>query len=267
MAATNLSNLVVSVSSYPNTTAPVRYQQIGVYNTAMQNSGVTDGGVCCCFKPPANTTYVTFELWGSGGDGAGGCCCAGQYRSAAAGTYYKKTLNSNICPYYIVCAGGSGCCAQALQGTCGFPSFATNGSTTVACAAGGVGACAYCGHDVGCTPCNGMCAYSCNTNGGNTCAGLGDFGIASLSQGTMDNYFCNQYTQQLQPGAHKYGANSRHALQGCCTNITISGCCRYGNGSYALNFPGGPGSTGVGCGGGCCWGGWGLGGMALITYG
>jgi hypothetical protein len=112
-----------------------------------------------------------------------------------------------------------------------------------------------------------MCVYSCNYNGGSTCGGLGDFGIASLVQGTLDNYFCTQYTQQLQPGTHKYGANSRHALQGCCTAVTITGCCRYGAASYALNFPGGPGSSGVGCGGGCCWGGWGSGGMVLITYG
>jgi hypothetical protein len=51
-------------------------------------------------------------------------------------------------------------------------------------------------------------------------------------------------------------------MEYCTTQLT-----RNGNDYYPSRWPGGPGANSRACGGGCCFGGWGAGGLVLITYG
>lgn len=244
-------------------TAGVVYkqQQIAIFN-GREGTSAQDGGRCCCWLIPTGTQWATFELWGAGGDGPGACCCQGGYRSAGTGQYAKKTVSVNPATgYFIICAAGSGCCAQSCCGTCGFPSFVLccQGST-LACGAGGTGGCGVC-HRMGGLACTGLCVAGCWQG----CNGAGDLLMPSLAQPQQQNNFCVNNNFEWTTAGLKYTPNTRKMFDPCNVSMTMAGCCYAGG--QMTTWPGGGGISGQACGGPCCWGGWGTGGLVLITYG
>jgi len=246
------------------TNIPFKPLQLAVFN-GRESSGVQDGGRCCCWKIPSGTTWATFEGWGAGGDGGGACCCQGSYRSGGTGQYAKRTLNvSPTNEYFIICTGGSGCCAQSCCGQCGFPTFVLccNGTQTM-CAPGGTGGCGVC-HRMGGRSCTGIC-QSGQGGGARGCQGNGDIFYGSLSEPDKQSNFCDNQSWQYMSMSLKYAPNFRRSFDACGVGMTNAGCCYVGG--QMGTFPGGPGIQAWACAGGCCWGAWGTGGMVLITYG
>lgn len=241
--------------------AKYKQLQLAVFN-GREGTGVQDGGRCCCWIIPTGTTWATFEMWGAGGDGGGACCCQGPYRSAGTGQYSKKTLNVSASNgYFNLCAAGSGCCSQACMGTCGFPSFVTCCNGVMAgCAQGGSGGCTVC-HRMGGLSCTGLCVPGCWQG----CGGVGDIQLGSLSQPDKQNNFCVNANIAFSTAGLKYTPNTRRNFDPCAVGMTNAGCCY--SGGQMTTWPGGSGSAGQACGGPCCWGGWGTGGLVLITYG
>lgn len=246
------------------TNVPYKQLQLAIFN-GREGSSVQDGGRCCCWKIPSGTSWATFEAWGSGGDGPGACCCMGEYMSGGTGQYSKKTLAVNSSnEFFNICVGGSGCCAQQCCGTCGFPSFVRCCNGTVAsCAQGGSGGCGVC-HHMGGLSCTGICqgGYGGGRCG---CQGLGDFLQGSRVEPDKQSNLCVNQNFRYMPGPLKFQPNTRRSLDPCSVSMTMAGCC-YWQGAMT-QWPGGPGSSGQACGGPCCWGGWGTGGLVLITYG
>lgn len=259
--ATSLVNL--SLISGAKTYYKIRQQMVcgGYFGVGNQS-----GGCCCCWICPTGTQYVQFEVWGAGGDGAGSCCCEGPVQAPGNGQYVKKTVvTGTICPYYNICAAGSGCCSQCFNGNatgCGFPSFVTNSAgTVVACGAGGAGGCTYCGH-MGGQSCYGNCC-----GGIMSCCNLcGDLCMGNIQNaGDHENNFCTQEHYPWKSGSIKYQPNSMFGSSSCAQPMTVAGCYYYAQ--QQIGFPGGPGSSGQACAGGCCWGQWGGAGLIVITYG
>lgn len=243
----------------PNTpiTANYKQAQLAIYNTNIQS--VTNGGQCCCWVVPLNTTWAIFELWGGGGDGAGACCCMGNYWGPGTGNYAKKHIRVNAGQFFCVCAAGSGCCATTCCGQCGYPTWVRCGTdnTMSVCAGGGYMGCTLCFRSYqGCT---GICVPSCSY--GCTVAGH-DFAYPSVNSIAKESNYCwsNQWTGQQ--GSPKFGNNFRQGTEYCTTQLT-----RNGNDYYPSKWPGGAGANARACGQGCCFGGWGAGGLVLITYG
>lgn len=238
-----------------------KFQQLAICDAGRETSGVQNGGRCCCWLVPTGVTYAIFELWGGGGDGAGACCCAGPYITAGSGHYVRKAMSVSGQTFFNICAASSGCCGTPLFATCGFPSYVTNCSGTVmACAPGGIGACAMCGH-MGGTSCVGICVGSsmyCSSS-------CGDVVLGSITSVDKQSNYCTQHTFQFQQGPHKFQPNTRHGYDPCTVSMTRMGCC-YFTGANSGMWPGGGGATAQACAGGCCWGSWGLGGLVLITY-
>lgn len=247
-------------------TSNMKQIQVAIYHNSI--SSVTNGGCCCCWIVPTGATWAIFELWGAGGDGGGACCCSGLgCCGPGTGHYARQAIQVTAGQYFCTCAGGSGCCAQSHCGTCGFPSWVycgTNGSSVV-CAGGGYMGCTGCWHGFwGCTGiCNGAQNFGCNL-----CAGASarspDIGIASIGGVAKDSSYCFSSMWFAATGAPKYGMTTRHGREHCSVGNTAVGC-EYGAGGS--KWPAGMGTPSSACGGGCCWGGWGAGGLVLITYG
>ena len=250
----SLRNLLPIDSSVTNLS--YKQLQVAIYKT--NTEAVSNGGQCCCWVVPTGVTFATFEVWGGGGDGGGACCCMGHYYGPFTGNYSKKTLQVTPGTYFCVCAAGSGCCAQQCCGTCGFPSWANcSNGTTVACAAGGCGGCVLCWRSYqGCT---GNCIPACNQG----CYFWGDLGFQSINSVNHVSNYCWQIMKEWETGGSRYSNNTRMGLDHCSTSLTISGCFGIGQ----AQWPSGPGNSATACGGGCCWGSWGAGGLVLITYG
>jgi len=238
-----------------------REQQLAIYN--VNTADVLNGGQCCCWQVPTGTSWAIFEVWGGGGSGGGACCCMGHYYGPESGTYAKGELQVTAGQYFCICAGGSGCCNTQCCGNCGFPSWVICGcasGSTVTCASGGCGGCVLCFRSYqGCTGiCFGMCKMGCDSGGT-----VVDMTVPKImSQPHVSNY-CWQNMFEFMSGPTKYGQNLRLGLDHCVTSLTISGCYPFGN----PKWPGGPGNSATACGGGCCWGMQGAGGLVLITYG
>ncbi len=221
---------------------------------------VTNGGACCLWTVPSGITSATFEVWGGGGDGPGACCCMWPASNGGAGGYNRRTIAVTAGCQFRLCAAGSGCCQQNCCGTCGFPSYVicSTGGATVTCATGGCGGqgrCWWFGFS-----CTGICELSCGVD--STHCGVGDFGQSSLRSPSMTSNFCNNLTWDIVTGAPKFRNTTRKGYDTCYNWMTISGCYRMG----ASAWPGGGGTGGGACGGPCCWGGWGAGGLVMVTY-
>jgi hypothetical protein len=125
--------------------------------------------------------------------------------------------------------------------------------------------CTGCWHGFwGCTGiCNGAQNFGCNL-----CAGASgrspDIGIASIGGVAKDSNNCFSNMWFAATGAPKYGMTTRQGREHCSVGNTAVGC-EYGAGGS--KWPAGMGTPSSACGGGCCWGGWGAGGLVLITYG
>ena len=232
--------------------------QIAVYNsnyTSLQN-----GGTCCCFIVPAGVTSALFEVWSAGGDGAGACCCQGPLYGAGPGQYARRNISVTPGCWYTVCAAGSGCRSCCCCGVCGFPSWVrcVDGSTMVVCAQGGLTGCTYCFRSYqGCT---GVCYPTCIL-----CCGVYNsdlpFGISAFNNPTKESNYCWNKMWSWNTGAPVYAQNLRLSPDYCCTQLT-----RSGEDAFCTKWPGGSGMNTRAC-GSCCYGGFGTGGLVLITFG
>jgi len=247
-------------------TSNMKQIQVAIYHNSI--TSVQNGGCCCCWVVPTGASWAIFELWGAGGDGGGACCCSGiGCCGPGTGHYSRQAIQVTAGQYFCTCAGGSGCCAQSHCGTCGFPSWVYCGSngSSVVCAGGGYMGCTGCWHGFwGCTGiCNGAQNFGCNL-----CAGASgrspDIGIASIGGVAKDSNNCFSNMWFAATGAPKYGMTTRQGREHCSAGNTQVGC-EYGAGGS--KWPAGMGTPSSACGGGCCWGGWGAGGLVLITYG
>ena len=247
-------------------TSNMKQIQVAIYHNSI--TSVTNGGCCCCWIVPTGASWAIFELWGAGGDGGGACCCSGiGCCGPGTGHYSRQAIQVTAGQYFCTCAGGSGCCAQSHCGTCGFPSWVYCGSngSSVVCAGGGYMGCTGCWHGFwGCTGiCNGAQNFGCNL-----CAGASgrspDIGVASIGGVAKDSNNCFSSMWFAATGAPKYGMTTRQGREHCSVGNTSMGC-EYGAGGS--KWPAGMGTPSSACGGGCCWGGWGAGGLVLITYG
>ena len=232
--------------------------QLAIYNTSTPS--VTNGGQCCLWTVPAGITWAVFETWGGGGSGGGACCCMGPYYGPESGAYAKRRLAVTAGNQFCICAGGSGCCNTQCCGVCGYPSwvFCQSNGTVVNCAAGGCGGCVLCFRTYqACTGiCFGMCRMGCDV-------GTHDFMQPKIMSQPKASSWCWQNMFEFKSGPTKYKSNLLLGLDHCVTSLTISGCSPFGGPAH----PGGPGNSATACGGGCCWGGWGAGGMVVVNYG
>lgn len=92
------------------------------------------------FCMPCGTTSATFELWGGGGSGAGGCCCQ-QGVPGGSGAYVRKTLQYPLVQgswCYALCVAGPTCCSACCIGIQGCKSVIVGCNLTNLCADGGV---------------------------------------------------------------------------------------------------------------------------------
>ena len=236
----------VSLTAAANT-----WSQLYVYNT--NTDSVNNGGRCCLWTVPANVGWARFEVWGGGGDGGGACCCQQPSQGGGSGTYARKTIQVVPGQTYTICAGGSGCCSQASSGTSGFPSYACNATATyplALCASGGKGGESCCFAAIGGN-------YSCATVICGCSCGH-DFALCGLT-GSAHQSWCGFDAWQYAPQGTYIGAGTKVGSTHC--GEFWMGCGLIGGST----FPGGGGGTAISY-GGCCWGGWGSGGMVLITY-
>lgn len=231
---------------------------IAVWNTNIENQN--NGGQCCCWVVPAGTTYAIFEVWSAGGDGGGACCCMGPYWGPGTGQYAKKRLPVTAGCFFTICAAGSGCQTCACCGNCGFPSW-------VNCGAGGNAICVQ-GGQMGCTlcfrsyqGCTGICVPACVSS----CGASGhDLGIPTVGSPNKQSNWCWVNMWDWNTGAPGLGNSTRNGYDYCTIQLTRSGCDTMGSVS---KFPSGSGTNARACGGGCCFGSWGAGGIVVVTYG
>lgn len=228
-----------------------------VYNTAA-GASVSDGGKCCLWTVPTAVRWARFEVWGAGGDGGGACCCMQPDRGGGSGSYARKTIQVTPAQTFTICAGGSGCCSQPCRGTNGFPSYACNASATPTglclCASGGMGGSSSCWWGIAsCFHCpSHICGCTCNA----------DFSICGIT-GSAHASWCGYDAWQYVPSGPVVGTGARIGRTHC---MEYGSGCDFANGAANV-FPGGGGGTAQAYNGPCCWGGWGAGGMVLITYG
>jgi hypothetical protein len=184
----------------------------------------------------------------------------GPYWGPGGGNYAKKYLSVAAGCYFILCGAGSGCCATQCCGNCGFPSFVLCGSnqSVATCAGGGQLGCVLCHRSYqACTGiCIGSCSYGCTTWGA-------DYSAQSNMGPNKESNYCWSNMWVWDAGSYKYKNSTRRGLEYCSTSLTNQGC----NNMQGSKWPGGPGQSARACGGGCCWGGWGAGGLAMVTYG
>ncbi len=230
---------------------------------------VANGGCCLLWVVPPGTTSVRFELTGGGGTGSIGACCSNG-PSGGAGAYATKTLfayNGDFTAgstQYTICSGAStdcSCCRQCSACACcgrrGCRSFVTGSGLSNFCAEGGAwgwhhcsGGCYSCVAPAQCNKCLQYCA----------CYNGADFGIIGPSGGKHQNQFCRGTDRSWTgPGVGPYAASTNFGVDNC-SGSNVHGCCK----GQAL-FPGGGGLSPF-TDGGCCWGGWGAGGLVVVSY-
>lgn len=238
-------------SRFAITETGAAFNQLYIYNTNTGNQ--CNNGQCCLWTVPANTCWAKFEVWGGGGSGGGACCCQQPSKGGGAGSYVRKTTRVTPGQSYTICAAGSGCCSVDATGQGGYPSYVCNPSATYPvclCASGGDNGQSCCWAAIGGN-------YHCSSNvSGSTCGG--DFGLCSL-QGSSHMSWCGFDTWHMIPSGPMTGG-TRMSRTSC--GESWMGCDMAGGYN---SFPGGGGGTAISY-GGCCWGGWGAGGLVIITY-
>ena len=241
--------------------------QFYLYNANYWN--VANGGCCLLWTVPAGTTSIRFELTGGGGTGSIGACCSNG-PSGGAGAYAVKTLFAYDGDFvagstqYTICSGAStdcSCCRQCTACACcgrrGCRSFVTGSGLSNFCAEGGAlgwhnwgGGCYSYVCPAQCNKCLQVCA----------CWRRADFGIIGPSGGKHNNQYCRGTDRSWTgPGVGPYAVSTNFGQDNCSRGNT-HGCCK----GQAL-FPGGGGISPF-TDGGCCWGGWGAGGLVVVSY-
>lgn len=231
------------------TSAPTKF--FYVYNN---NRGINNGGCCCLWTVPADIVNVTFELWGAGAAGAGGCCCQFSSQNAGGGSYAIRSVNTIAGCQYTICAAGNGaCCERDCLGIDGSTSFVQGSGIATTCARGGC---------TGRTNCHGHYAYNCCFGCSNISGGTqGDLRLGHSRNNPMATQYCHNQMWDYVSGPPK-GANTRKGRDYCGNPMTCSGC----GWGCAQPYPGDGGYNGTACGGPCCWGHWGSGGMVKVSY-
>lgn len=231
------------------TSAPTKF--FYVYNN---NRGINNGGCCCLWTVPADIVNVTFELWGAGAAGAGGCCCQFSTQNAGGGSYAIRSVNTIAGCQYTICAAGNGaCCERDCLGIDGSTSFVQGSGIATTCARGGC---------TGRTNCHGHYAYNCCFGCSNISGGTqGDLRLGHTRNNPMATQYCHNQMWDYVSGPPK-GANTRKGRDYCGNPMTCSGC----GWGCAQPYPGDGGYNGTACGGPCCWGHWGSGGMVKVSY-
>ena len=227
---------------------------------------------------PCGTTQATFELWGGGGSGGGACCCM-QGVPGGAGSYVRKTLQypeiqGGWC--YQLCVASPTCCSRCCCGITGCKSWVTGCNTSNLCADGGLPGKTCCWafwnstyrcqdkvtlgrnlHTDGSQSYGGDCmikgkpGFFYNACDGNNCWAKGMMPVPAGLISNMGAYI----TQNHQGNAclHEYMY---------CTGTTPW--------AYNINcnstLPGVGSPSATACGGGCCYGYRGGGGLIRITY-
>ena len=238
---------------------------------------------------PCGTTQITFEIWGGGGSGGGSCCCQ-QGMPGGSGAYSRKTLQypqiqGGWC-FFLKVAEPTCCsqCCLGIQGCksyiCGKNSEAQSAIGSNFCAEGGVPGktCCYAYWDT-----NFRCQDRVYFTG---CGGYDPATDGAIAYGGDENV-------KGHPGFFRIynTANSCWAKQGMAypprlfdgegghliSNVKGNACINEGtfcqgttpwafNANCNATLPGVGGPAATSCGGGCCYGYRGHGGLIKITY-
>ena len=222
-----------------------------VYNN---NRGINNGGCCCNWTVPAGIVNVTFELWGAGAAGAGGCCCQFSSQNAGGGSYSIRSHSVVAGCTFTICAAGNGaCCERDCLGIDGSTSFVTGSSIPTTCARGGC---------TGRTNCHAHYAYNCCFGCSQISGGTqGDLRLGHSRNAPLNTHYCHNQMWDYVSGPPK-GGMTRKGRDYCGNPMTCSGC----GWGCAQPYPGDGGYNGTACGGPCCWGHWGSGGMVKVSY-
>ena len=243
--------------------------QCFVYNCCHYDAN--NGGCCLAWTVPALTTTVRFELTGGGGSGSPGQCCASG-PSGGSGAYAVKTMHSYKGDFtaastqYTVCAGGStrcSCCTNCTNCWCcgvrGCRSYVTGGSNLSGfCAEGGTYGFHMCAN-LGCYSCSHIqqcdtCLLRC------ACWNGADWGAQGASGHRQQNHYCHGTVWSIAgPSVSPWASSSQHTVDRC-SHGSQQACC-----SGHSIFPGGGGHSPFND-GGCCFSGWGQGGLVVISY-
>jgi len=229
-----------------------------------------NGGCCLYWTVPGKALTVRFELTAGGGSGSISAC----YHNGpggGGGAYAVKTQFAHKGEFtsgstaYTICAGGSSqcsCCGfNTGCGCCGrrgCTSYVNGGTLSNFCAVGG---------SWGFHQCSGGC-YSCSSTwiccrcwATTACWYGADFGIRGTSPGRRQNQYCMGSDWSWAAGAAgPWGRGADTANVDNCSHGVTQGCCR----GHSL-FPGGGGHSPY-TDGSCCWGGYGQGGLVVVTY-
>jgi hypothetical protein len=249
----NLRSLVYTLAPPDSTNFPTEFL---VYNTNVNSQN--NGGRCCLWTVPAGTTWVSFEMWGSGGGGAGSCCCQ-QGWPGGSGSYSRKTVcsvNMGGCQY-TVCAGGTTPMSPVCLGCAGNTSYVNGFGLSNFCANGGAYGEVHCQQFQGC--------YTCSVPYPNCCCAYGgDINVHGNRSTYTSSTWCTQYGQQ-QAMVAPNTVSGPQLGPGGCINGSANGSC---TGWFPCSvFPGGGGHSAQTHGGNCWCGTWGGGGLVSITYG
>ena len=243
--------------------------QCFVYNCCHYDAN--NGGCCLAWTVPALTTTVRFELTGGGGSGSPGQCCASG-PSGGSGAYAVKTMHSYKGDFtaastqYTICAGGStrcSCCTNCTNCWCcgvrGCRSYVTGGNNLSGfCAEGGTYGFHMCAN-LGCYSCSHIqqcdsCLLRC------ACWNGADWGAQGASGHRQQNHYCHGTVWSISgPSVSPWASNSQHTVDRC-SHGSQQACC-----SGHSIFPGGGGHSPFND-GGCCFSGWGQGGLVVISY-
>jgi len=260
---TTLTTLLSSISP-TNIGNPPGYLQ--VYHTSI--TSVSNGGCCCLWTVPAGVTSVTFELYGGGASGNDACCCAWTAVEPTAGNYAVKQVDVVAGCQFKICAGGSTACAHNISnGGChGCSSYveAVTGSTVVGCACGG-----FCGSSQPgfSSP---FTSYTCcwgRINGDNNTSrnsSVNDIDIMGTGGNSHKIQHC--FTEHFSTGSGGWNMDSWRSFSFCDTTWQRQGGDVHSGGQGWGMWPGGPGTSGIACGGGHCWGTFGAGGTIIVRY-
>ena len=265
--------------TFPNgTTAETlqQYNEIWVYSGSKWS--VTNGGRCCYWTIPTGITSVKFEILSGGGPGGSS---GGDYDIGVGGNggnYTSKVLRksascfANGCGYRICAAGSSSCsccCRCGVNCRHGCKSYVQGRGLSNFCAQGGMG---------GSTPFDIMSGcYNCYI--GNTQCNKGQYNAGWI------NCYCNEATFGGDIEFRGTSGSMKKSVSCCQHTFTVAGqatgplgsghggvsgkdwcvgnlaCCS----AHAL-WPGG-GGAGHGIGSSsACWGSFGNGGVAKVTY-
>jgi hypothetical protein len=170
-----------------------------------------------------------------------------------AGTYARKTIRVVPGQTYTICAGGTGCCVSSCAGMQGYASYACNAGATYPlclCAQGGAPGYSQC--FVAWAGCYNCITCICGTACGH------DFAICGPA-GSTHNTSCGFDSHHYAPEPTYVGGGLRVSRDHCR-------CCP---GDFMISqpsFPGGGGGTAAAFDGPCFCGGYGAGGLVVVTY-